>query len=97
MNSYRDANGVIHVGAITCEAKQHRERILENQIVEQAKAACQTGQFERVIPIGLRAVQNRGIYVAEFAAVQPANAATYQQPVLIAEALYELKPPIQGI
>lgn len=90
-------------GIITVEAKQANERVLVNQIVEQAKAALiprttkTPSPFAFVIPMAMRAVKNRGIYVAEFEHVTPAHISTYGKPKLVSEALYELNPPVPGI
>jgi hypothetical protein len=89
--------GAVKTAAITCEAKQAGERILENQIVEQAKAAFVQARFDMVIPIGIRAVTGRGIYLVEFKPVPRANALTYVKPVFASEALYELRPAVPGI
>jgi hypothetical protein len=83
--------------AITCEAKQARERILESQIVEQVKAAFEETELDQVIPMAIRAVPGRGIYVVEFQIVSRSEAAGYDTPTLVSDAVYELKPPVQGI
>jgi hypothetical protein len=89
--------GNLLIAAITCEAKQANERIIETQLVEQAKAAFSQAEFAIAIPIAMRAVRKRGIYVAEFEAVSARQASSYVCPALVAEALYELKPPVPGI
>ena len=53
--------GALLTAAITCEAKQAGERILENQLVEQAKAVFGQAKFDIAIPIGIRTVTGRGI------------------------------------
>jgi len=93
---YRDGADILKAG-ITCEAKQADERVLENQLVEQAKAAFTQAKFDMVVPIALRAVTGKGIYVAEFDAVQATKVSTFTQPVLVAEAFYELSPTVPGI
>jgi hypothetical protein len=82
---------------VTCEAKQAKERVLESQIVEQAKAAFEETDLEAVIPVAIRAVTGRGIYVAEFAMVPRSASAKYEKPTLAAEAVYELRPAVRGI
>lgn len=83
--------------AITCEAKQAKERVLEWQIVEQVKAAFDETPLNKVIPIAIRAVKNKGIYVVQFDMVDRLAAAGYSKPILATEAVYSLKPAVRGI
>lgn len=82
---------------VTCEAKQWRERILEHQVLNQAKAAFKETDVDLVIPIALRAVRRVGFYVAEFESVTRAQAAELDGLALATEAVYELCPPVRGI
>lgn len=82
---------------ITCEAKQWRERILEHQVLNQAKAAFKATEVNLVIPIAMRAVRGRGLYLAEFEAVKRADAEELDGLALAKEAVYELCPPVPGI
>lgn len=93
----RDPQGNLVTGAITVEAKGEGERVLENQLVAQAKAAFGQAKFQYAIPIALRTVTGRGVYVAEFGKVDVVAADLYSAPVLVSEALYELTPPVPGI
>lgn len=97
MARIEDSPGLILNAAITVEAKQAHERILENQLVAQAKASFSQQRYAMAIPIGMRAVHGRGIYIAEFGAVLASNAAAYSRPILVDEALYELQPNVPGI
>ena len=60
------------------------------------KAAFTQLDVRFVVP-RIRAVSGRGIYVAEFQLVERDRASNYSEPMLVAEALYELKPPVKGI
>lgn len=82
---------------VTCEAKQWRERILEAQIVNQVQAAFSESAIEAVVPLGLRAIKNRGFYVAEFEKVTRKESAALETLTLAKEAIYELVPPVRGI
>jgi len=97
MARLEESQGVILDVAITVEAKQSHERILENQLVEQAKASFSQQRYAMAIPIGMRAVQGRGIYIAEFEPVLASSAEKFIKPVLVDEALYELHPNVPGI
>jgi len=86
---------------ITCEAKQARERILEDQIVEQVRAvfaitAAHLG-VDLVVPIAIKVVKKVGFYLVEFAPVQRADATTLETLSVASEVLYELHPPVPGI
>lgn len=83
--------------AITCEAKQHDERVLESQVLEQARAAVTQGRFDLVVPIAMRAVKDKGIYIAEFAEVDAKTVSSYTAPRLVAESMLELVPGVPGI
>lgn len=96
---------------ITAEAKKRNQRILEEQVVQQVKAAFQiTAQsntkrktpttsaieVDLVIPIAMTAAST-GIYIAEFKPVRRSEVDTFTTLQLAAEALYELVPPVKGI
>lgn len=82
---------------ITCEAKQARERILEHQIVNQAKAAFDETNVDLVIPIALQAIKTVGFYIVEFRAVARAEADELTSLSVAKDALYQLVPPVPGI
>ena len=82
---------------VTCEAKQWRERILEPQIINQAKAAFDETAVDIVVPIAIRAVKGVGFYIVEFEQVHRKDASKLNQLSVAKEAVYELKPPVPGI
>ncbi len=82
---------------ITCEAKQARERILEQQIINQVRAAFEETDVPIVVPIALRAVKDEGYYVVEFEKVLRDKAKTLNQLIVYRDAVYELKPSVEGI
>lgn len=94
---YRDpADGETKRLIITAEAKKKRQRILEEQVIQQVKAAFNETPVDLVVPIAMTAVEG-GIYVAEFKAVQRAELADFDTLELETEALYELVPRVPGI
>lgn len=92
----RDHDKERHV-LITCEAKQARERILEQQIIEQISAAFETTDVASVVPVGLRAVKNVGFYLVEFREATRDEFSRKDQLVAVHEIVYELKPSLKGI
>lgn len=82
---------------ITCEAKRPAERILEDQIVNQAKAALKTTNTDLVVPIALRAITGEGIFLVEFAAVDHETGQEFERPNLENSAIFLLEPPVPGI
>lgn len=82
---------------ITCEAKQHRERVLEDQIINQVKAAFEITDVDLVVPVGLRAVKGVGFYLVEFQPVSRALANQLDKLELASAAVYELLPPVPGV
>lgn len=94
--TYEDEAGTPLPMIVTAEAKKKNQRILEEQVVQQAKAAFGETNVNLVVPIAMAAVGN-GIYVAEFKAVQRSNLASFSVLELEREAFYELVPHIRGI
>jgi hypothetical protein len=103
-------DGTLGNALVTCEAKQHGERILEHQIVEQIVAANASlnsvadvdFKVDFIIPIALKAIQPKGrIYLVEFKPWTREEAARpeeeRQELGVASEALYELVPPVPGI
>ena len=82
---------------ITCEAKQARERVLDQQIIHQVRAAFEETDTPIVIPIALRAVKGQGFYVVEFQKVDRAGSSKLSQLQVYRDAVYELRPSVQGI
>jgi len=82
---------------ITCEAKQARERILEQQIIEQIEAALEIKNVEAVVAVGLRAVKGIGFYLVEFQEVTRATFKRSNPLIPVSEVVYTLKPSLKGI
>jgi hypothetical protein len=83
---------------ITCEAKQARERILEQQIIEQITAAFDAvSEVDFIVPVGLRAIRGKGFYLVEFTEIQRATFNRSKPLAAENEVIYELKPPLKGI
>lgn len=86
--------------AITCEAKQHRERILEHQIINQAISAFAETHVDMVAPIALRSVKDIGIQLIEFERFVRDDLERLNQLLeieCVGTVIYELCPPVQGI
>lgn len=83
--------------AVTAEAKKRRQRILEEQVIQQVKAAFkEMKDVHLVVPTAMTAAAD-GIYVAEFKAVRRTELPTFAALELASEALYELTPQVPGI
>jgi len=83
---------------ITCEAKQARERILEQQLIEQIEAAFDAvADVASVVPVGLRAVKGKGFYLVEFKEIYRSKFKRTNSLLATNEILYELKPSLKGI
>lgn len=102
------ADGTLGHALITCEAKQHGERILEHQIVEQIVAANESVrriagfEIDFIIPIGIKAIAPKGqVYLVEFKAWTPEEASLPEDDLpelqVQSEALYSLLPPVPGV
>ncbi len=92
----RHENGADEQVIVTAEAKKRGQRILEEQVMQQVKAAFHATQTDLVVPIAMT-VAEQGIYVAEFNAVRRNELAQFEMLELASEALYELHPPVRGI
>lgn len=101
-------DGTLGHALVTCEAKQHGERILEHQIVEQIVAANASVRSVRgfeidfVLPIALKAIRPRGqIYLVAFEPWTQAQAELPEDQLpelcVSSEALYELVPHVPGV
>ena len=82
---------------ITCEAKQAKDRLIQSQIINQVQAAFSNEEVDTVVPIGLRAVRNVGVYLIEFEAVRRDAAPDLEELTLASDAIYEFRPPVKGI
>lgn len=91
---------------VTCEAKQARDPILADQIVQQVVSA--NASVERlglginlIIPVAIKAVAGGSIYVVEFESWSTAEAAVDEKNLkelkVSVTGLYELYPPVPGI
>ncbi|MDR5855858.1 hypothetical protein P9239_18580 [Caballeronia sp. LZ062] len=94
--SYVDENGDVQQLIITAEAKKKNQRILEEQVIQQVKAAFSETNTDLVVPIAMTSVAS-GIYIAEFKAVRRDELADFTALELAEEASYELCPSVKGI
>lgn len=89
----KQAPGFAHV---TVEAKQHNQRIVQEQVAWQAEAALKNEKADVVIPLAMAAVRGEGIYVVEFEMIEKGNEVPRRLKVF-REALYQLRPGLPGI
>lgn len=87
---------------VTVEAKKKGQRIIEEQIVQQVKAAFDVTDVDLVVPIAMIAVAKTaahqgGIYIAEFEAVKRGDLPLFSRLGTASEAFYEFVPPVKGI
>lgn len=84
---------------ITCEAKVGRDDILEDQILNQAKAPFKMKQVKqnRVIPLAVKCVAPSTIFVVEFNELTREGHSEVESLTVAAESLFEIKPPVPGI
>ena len=82
---------------ITCEAKQKKDPIILDQIIKQVQAAFGETDVDLVLPVGLRAIRGRGLFVVEFEPVARSDADSLDQLTVSSSAIYELNPPIKGL
>ena len=95
--TYVDESGASKQMVITAEAKKKGQRIIEEQILQQVRAAFQAmPKIELVAPIAMMS-KNRGIYIAEFAAIKRTELASFTVLELVSEGFYELIPSVPGI
>lgn len=81
---------------ITAEAKKRKQRILEEQIMQQVRAAFNETPVDVVVPIAMSSAED-GIYLAEFRAVKRSELSEFTSLALETEMLYELAPRVKGI
>ena len=93
---FRKPDGSLEQMIITAEAKKRSQRILEEQVIQQVKAAFKETKADFIVPIALTAAEN-GIYVAEFKGVERSKLSGFDTLELESEALYELVPRVPGI
>jgi len=101
--TYKDpADGQQKRLIVTVEAKKKGQRIIEEQIVQQVKAAFDVTDVDLVVPIAMIAVAKTaahqgGIYIAEFEAVKRGDLPLFSRLGTASEAFYEFVPPVKGI
>jgi hypothetical protein len=93
---YKNADGIVRDMIITAEAKKRGQRILEEQVIQQMRAAFGETPVDLVVPIAMTAA-DKGIYVAEFKAVRRQDIDQFGELELASEMLYELVPAVKGI
>jgi hypothetical protein len=102
-----DGDGRTFNALVTCEAKQHKDPILGDQIVQQVASAYASVSgldmsIESIIPIAIKSMKGlSSVYVAEF---EPwtredalADEAERKDLVVACAAVYRLQPPVPGI
>lgn len=84
---------------VTCEAKVGRDDILEDQILNQAKAPFKMKQVKqnRVIPLAVKCVAPSTIFVVEFNELNRNDYDDVDSLTVAADSLFEIKPPVPGI
>lgn len=95
--TYVDADGTAKQLAITCEAKRKGQRILEEQVARQVRAAFKTmPAVDLVVPIAM-AAEKGGVYIVEFKSVARSALNDFEDLELESDGFYELCPPLKGI
>ncbi len=94
--TFRQADGGLEQLIITAEAKNKKQRILEEQIMQQVRAAFSETDINRVVPIAMTS-EAEGIYVAEFESIRRDELEQFTSLTLKTEVLYELIPRVKGI
>lgn len=92
---------------ITCEAKQARDPILDDQIVKQIVAAYRSVKpldlhIGLIIPLAIKAISPNGeVLIVEFEAWTPEQAEAREEDLgglsVAARELYALRPPVPGV
>lgn len=94
---YLDNNGKLMPMIITAEAKNKKQRILEEQIMQQVHAAFSETAVDTVVPIAMTS-EDGGIYLAEFESIKREELEEdFVSLRLRTEVLYELHPKVKGI
>lgn len=103
----QDKYGQYRNALVTCEAKQQKDPILADQIVQQIVSAYASVknldmEIALVIPTALKSLKGRSaIYVAEFEAWAPGEAeaseADRKDLIVACSGVYRLHPPVPGI
>lgn len=85
------------VALITVEAKQGNQRILTEQIARQVRAAFESTSNRLIIPMAIAAIRDQGMYVVEFKAIRREDVDSFETPIFHREAMFILRPSVQGI
>ena len=103
----RSDKGVSFNALVTCEAKQQKDPILADQIVQQVVSAYSSIKkldlsIDLVIPVALKSLKGRAaVYVAEFEPWTPSEAemdeGSRKELVVGCSGVYRLHPPVPGI
>lgn len=98
---YNDGSTQHRALIITLEAKHRGQRILEDQIIRQVRAAFDVTKVDIVVPTTMVVVQlgykQSGIYFVEFSAVRRADSVNLEELEVATRMVYELIPPVPGI
>lgn len=94
--TYRRDDGSEARMIVTVEAKKKNQRILEEQIEQQFRAAFTETDVDLVVPVAMT-IESDGIYLAEFKGVRRDELANFVDLELASETLYELVPEVRGI
>ena len=90
-------SGIARKAIVTCEAKNHSERILVDQITSQVIAAFETTDADLVIPMAIRSVRGSGIQVIEFQKIGRDQLEAFDRVQFARDVVYNLVPPVAGI
>jgi hypothetical protein len=103
----RSDEGVSFNALVTCEAKQQKDPILADQIVQQVVSAYSSIKklelsIDLVIPVALKSLKGKAaVYVAEFEPWTPSEAeadeGSRKELVVGCSGVYRLHPPVPGI
>jgi len=94
--TYRREDGSEAQMIVTVEAKKKNQRILEEQIEQQFRAAFTETAVDFVVPVAMT-IESDGIYLAEFKGISRGELADFSDLELASETLYELVPSVRGI
>jgi hypothetical protein len=84
---------------ITCEAKRVGEDIIEEQVLQQIKAAFELPNVGQAVavPIALKSIGPSKIHIVEYAEVRREDADALDALTMVNQAIFELVPPVPGI
>lgn len=85
---------------VCCESKQNNERILEEQVESQMRAAFDTTDISIVCPIAMVATRHegsRGVHVVEFQSLKRNEVPDFLELERVSSCFYKLHPDVTGI